>query len=103
MKANETIDMKLCKTGSFEEIKSVLKSMTDRDQFLRDRDKEGFCAIHYASERPDEYIISVLRLLINYGPILLIKRKMELQFCIWLAKMVMLRFASIACQKVKVF
>lgn len=67
MKANETIDMKLCKTGSFEEIKNVLKSMTDRDQFLRDRDKEGFCAIHYASERPDEYIISVLRLLINYG------------------------------------
>lgn len=59
--------MKLCKTGSFEEIKNVLKSMTDRDQFLRDRDKEGFCAIHYASERPDEYIISVLRLLINYG------------------------------------
>lgn len=67
MKANETIDMKLCKTGSFEEIKNVLKSMTDRDQFLRDRDKEGFCAIHYASERPDEYTISVLRLLINYG------------------------------------
>lgn len=67
MKANETIDMKLCKTGSFEEIKNVLKSMTDRDQFLRHRDKEGFCAIHYASERSDEYTISVLRLLINYG------------------------------------
>lgn len=67
MKTNETIDMKLCKTGSFEEIENVLKSMTDRDQFLQARDKEGFCAIHYASERLDGYTISVLRLFINHG------------------------------------
>lgn len=32
-----------------------------------DRDKEGFCVIYYVFERCDEYIILVLRLLINYG------------------------------------
>lgn len=71
MKADERYILssiiQLCVNGSLERIKEKIDDLCKDCQFLRTRDKEGYCAIHYASNRDGEDAIQIIKLLINHG------------------------------------
>lgn len=59
--------IQLCITGSLEGIEEKLDDLSEDCLFLRTRDKEGYCAIHYASNRDVEDAIQIIKILINHG------------------------------------
>lgn len=59
--------IQLCITGSLEGIEEKLDDLSEDCPFLRTRDKEGYCAIHYASNRDGEDAIQIIKILINHG------------------------------------
>lgn len=71
MKADERYILssiiQFCVNGSLERIKEKIDDLCKDCQFLRTRDKEGYCAIHYASNRDGEDAIQIIKLLINHG------------------------------------
>lgn len=59
--------IQLCITGSLEGIEEKMDDLSEDCPFLRTRDREGYCAIHYASNRDGEDAIQIIKILINHG------------------------------------